>query len=242
MLGINIGINQRFVSSDSFSPADVADLTLWLDASDSATITESGGLVSQWDDKSGNTNHATQATGSLQPTTGTRTLNGLNVIDYIPTDYMDLPAAIRAVGGGNNTTFLVAATDNTGLDRSFIDVSGGTGIYRVVFSNATSRVLRFRNGGSFVDLSGTLSTDAQIVTAQRNGIDLSLYANGGTGVTASGGSDVTGATTARLGDTFGTDGYYAEVLIYTRALTTDEINQVGNYLGSKWGLTWTDIS
>ena len=42
--------------------------TLWLDASDASTITESGNKVSQWSDKSGNGNDATQATGSLQPT------------------------------------------------------------------------------------------------------------------------------------------------------------------------------
>ena len=33
---------------------------LWLDAKDESTITESGGAVSQWDDKSGNDNHAVQ--------------------------------------------------------------------------------------------------------------------------------------------------------------------------------------
>lgn len=40
----------------------------WFDASDASTITHSSGSVSQLDDKSGNDNHAVQATGSNQPT------------------------------------------------------------------------------------------------------------------------------------------------------------------------------
>ena len=42
-------------------------INLLLDASDTSTITESGGYVSQWNDKSGRGNNATQSTGSLQP-------------------------------------------------------------------------------------------------------------------------------------------------------------------------------
>ena len=53
---------------------------LWLDALDASTITESGGLVSQWDDNSGNGKHATQADGTLQPLyqTGEIIFNGIN--------------------------------------------------------------------------------------------------------------------------------------------------------------------
>jgi hypothetical protein len=42
---------------------------LWLDADDAGTITKDGGdLVSQWNDKSGNARHVTQATAANQPT------------------------------------------------------------------------------------------------------------------------------------------------------------------------------
>jgi hypothetical protein len=63
-----------------WTPAQVAT-ALWLDASDSATITASSGLVSQWNDKSGNSNNFT-ATGASRPTTGTRTINSLNTLDF----------------------------------------------------------------------------------------------------------------------------------------------------------------
>lgn len=64
----------------SFSPSDLSP-ALWLDASDTSTITESGGSVSQWDNK-GSLGNFTQATGAVQPTTGSTTLNGRNVIDF----------------------------------------------------------------------------------------------------------------------------------------------------------------
>jgi hypothetical protein len=59
---------------------------LWLDASDTSTITESGGAVSQWTNK-GSLGDFTQATGAVQPTTGATTLNGRNVIDFA-SDYL----------------------------------------------------------------------------------------------------------------------------------------------------------
>ena len=46
---------------------DVDGLTLWLDAADSSSITHSSNAVSQWSDKSGNGNHATQSTSANQP-------------------------------------------------------------------------------------------------------------------------------------------------------------------------------
>lgn len=42
-------------------------LELWLDAEDTSTITLNGSNVTQWNDKSGNNRHATQATASNQP-------------------------------------------------------------------------------------------------------------------------------------------------------------------------------
>ena len=82
----------------SFSiPTDILGLQLWLDASDTDTITSSGGAVSQWDDKSGNSNNATQGTGSAQPTTGASTQNGENIIDFDGGDTFVLPSALYSI-------------------------------------------------------------------------------------------------------------------------------------------------
>ena len=56
---------------------------LWLDAADSSTITEVGGAVSQWNDKSGNSRHAVQATVANQPVyTASSLINNKPAIDF----------------------------------------------------------------------------------------------------------------------------------------------------------------
>ena len=80
-----------------WTPAETTTL-LWLDASDTAPITESSGSVSQWDDKSGNDFHSAQGTGARQPTTGATTENDLNVIDF--TDPSALTAGKMRLAAG----------------------------------------------------------------------------------------------------------------------------------------------
>ena len=67
----------------SFEPIDPSTLNplMWMDASDTSTITASSGSVSQWNNK-GSLGNFTQSNSSLQPTTGVSTLNGLNVLDF----------------------------------------------------------------------------------------------------------------------------------------------------------------
>lgn len=72
--GSNI-INQWVPTDDNF-------LVFWIDGSDSSTITQNSGAVSQLDDKSGNGLHQKQASLSSQPVTNLQTLNGLNAIYF----------------------------------------------------------------------------------------------------------------------------------------------------------------
>jgi hypothetical protein len=52
-----------------WSPENSEKTVAWFDAQDAATVhqDDAGGRVSQWDDKSGNTNHAVQAKADDQP-------------------------------------------------------------------------------------------------------------------------------------------------------------------------------
>jgi hypothetical protein len=73
---------------------------LWFDANLSSTITQSGGSVSQWNDRSGNANHAVQATGSLQPTYDATAAGGKGAIVF--------------GGGGSQKLFDITSTLTTG--------------------------------------------------------------------------------------------------------------------------------
>lgn len=88
MLGVNAlcggGVN---FDSWAWTPARL-NLALWLDASDSSTITHSSNDITQWRDKSGNARHFSQTAGSgVQPKTNTTSQNGLNTVDF-SADYL----------------------------------------------------------------------------------------------------------------------------------------------------------
>ena len=83
--------------------------TFWFDASDEASvIRDANGKVSYWNDKNGN-KHLSQATASKQPTYGTRTYNGLNVVDFDGTDYLDTINAVGNKPGRPHSSFWIVA-------------------------------------------------------------------------------------------------------------------------------------
>ena len=79
----NAGPDQTtYLIGSPWSPADLSPIA-WYDATDAATITATGGLVSQWNSKAGSS-HMLQATGTKQPSTGnvTKQINGHNAIAF----------------------------------------------------------------------------------------------------------------------------------------------------------------
>lgn len=68
-----------------WSPSEISTVAWW-DASDTSTIEHTLNTVSQWKDKSGNGVDLTIPSNSVAPTTNTRTLNNLNVMEYAGTD------------------------------------------------------------------------------------------------------------------------------------------------------------
>jgi hypothetical protein len=71
---------------------------LWLDAADASTITESGGLVSQWDDKSGNNRHFTQATPANRPTYDLTHINNKPAVQKIQGTSDDIGLTTASLG------------------------------------------------------------------------------------------------------------------------------------------------
>ena len=83
--------------------------TFWFDASDEASvIRDANGKISFWNDKNGN-KHLSQATASKQPTYGTRTYNGLNVVDFDGTDYLNTINAVGNKPGRPHSSFWIVA-------------------------------------------------------------------------------------------------------------------------------------
>lgn len=101
-----------FINPYSFSaPWTPANITtaLWLDSNDSSTITQSGGVVSQWDDKSGNARHLSQATPALRPTYDATGFNSLPTIQA-SSSLLSTNVNVSGFSGGASLWGVAAAT------------------------------------------------------------------------------------------------------------------------------------
>ncbi len=233
-LGVGLGLPYNLGKpSAAFSPLDLSPV-LWLDAADTSTITESGGAVSQWDDKSGNGNHVTQGTAAAQPTTGTRTINSINVLDFDGGDW--LRTATAAVTSQPFTMFVVGHSDS-GVSDTMLD--SRTAADRVAFVMQLATNLRVL-AGSLLSATGATVTGADhIFTAIVDGasseifVDASSYGTGNPGANSYepatvGGSYVNGLNTW--------DGAIAEIVIVSTVDAAD-IAAMHAYLADKWGIT-----
>lgn len=229
------------VTPPAFSPSDISGLAAWYDASDTSTITQAAGLVSQWNDKSSNANHATQVTGALQPTTGASTINGLNVITSNATSMMYLTADISHTTG--YTVLFVGAFNDTSLTKAVLGGSASGGF--CIRATAAEYLDVIRDNEAILLHSGTLagtSNNIMICTTSSGGNE--IFKNG-----VSVGSNTTDAayktgtnklfSESALNSKF--SGAAGELIIYRGIKNSSELNQLGNYAAAKWGIAWMDI-
>ncbi|MFC1659029.1 LamG-like jellyroll fold domain-containing protein [Pseudomonadota bacterium] len=221
----------------TMSDIPTENLRLWFDANDVNTITKDGSNnVSAWNDKSGNGNHATQATFSYKPVYVPSGLNGKGTIRFDGTDdrmatslnlssppysvfvvfnYLNLESAVpsavrRAVQGSNN--WLIGP-----YSSQIRHYAGGWVSYSLPLIQNTFYVTSAINtgSGSTFYINGANATDSS------------------TPVTAPGTIHL-GAGGAYPGEPL--DGDIAEVIIYDRALSDSERREVESYLSNKWGV------
>ena len=223
-----------------FNPSQTSSRA-WYDAQDQTTITESLGAVSQWDDKSGNIENVSQASGASQPTTLLNNANGLNVITFSGAQSL---SALNAIEWTENFhAFMVYKRDilsNTTVMGSFNAVDGD---WRMAPGNSANNRSQVRQGGATrtQSISGTDITNFYIHELEYSNDTLYSVENG---VRSNGLSVVyPGLTTAEL-FTIGArsnianffDGDVAEIVIYQSLLSQDAIDRVQGYLAWKWGL------
>lgn len=225
-----------------FSPADLAGLALWLDASDLSTITHSGGAVSQWDDKSGNARHVTQGTASAQPTTGAATQNGKNVLSFDGNDTLSRTG--MSVALSNTYTKILVASPSSGTDDYLWQLAESTATNQDSFITkyASKAYEQYVNGISTVryTVGAPGSTGANLVLTVRNGSAFSSRFNGAASGSQTGSATVLNWASTYIGGSNAGNtmtGTFSEVLLYARVLSADEIASVESYLASKWGVT-----
>jgi hypothetical protein len=217
------------VFSTPFSPLDLSP-TLWLDASDATTITESSGSVSQWDDKSGNGYNLTQATGIRQPATGTRTLNGLNVLDFSG-DNMEN----ATVSTSNQFVVFLVSDDDAISGTARYHVDGLTGDIPIVGFIGGTQYRLYQ--GTVLD-QGTAATGIKLWRAVFDTTD-TLHVNGVSQVSGIGGTSAMSGLRIGSGggSTYSVDGGIAEIIVVDGTLSAQQIADTETYLADKWGIT-----
>jgi hypothetical protein len=233
----------------TWSPTQITT-AMWLDASDSTTLTAVSGVISEWRDKSGNARHAAQTTASYRP--GTATVNGLAVLSFDgANDYMDIATSAlhgqlapnlfyvfvrnNAGSGGDGYRPEISILPSSGSDNGAFHYINPGG-YGASYPNNT------RGWGNYDLGSGTPYTtgSVELISFAVAAGQWRVYRNGtseGTSgtVTTALGSDAAGM---RLAQQYGgrTSGIsLAEiVMVFDASLANRE--RVEGYLAWKWGV------
>jgi hypothetical protein len=216
-----------------------AGLKLWLDASDSTTITKDGSnLVSAWNDKSGQLNHVTQATATNQPLWVDSVQNSKPIIRFDGTN--DLLYRATYTGGTLSQDFTIFAVFK--VPSSYIEyVYDGAG-------SSNRCYLNYHNPNAMASTipGAPAGLDATVVAG--NWTYFTSVVNGSSSILRQDGSQTdTGdmGTGAMAGITIGAryggiDSFantdIAEILIYNSAISGANLTDVESYLATKWGI------
>ena len=235
--------------SRAFSPSDIPNLALWLDASDASTITLNGADVSQWDDKSGNGRNVTQGTPSSQPLYDLAAQNGKNVVNFNGSTEWLLGAAYNFFAQPY-TIFVVGKA--SGQDQDFFGWTQAA-VHGVLLEVRAGNAIRYLHrhqptGGITDDLLSTAnfsySTETALTFTRDVSDNMEIFMDGTSrgslaGVQPFQDNAGQGWSLGRLAAGISArylNGNIAEFLIYEQTLTVSQRQQVESYLINKWGI------
>ena len=226
---------------------------LWLDANQMTL--SNGDPVATWSDESGNTNDATQGTGSFRPSfvTNDANFNSRHSISFDGVDDVILTGSIANLETNTLTLICVAKIFNSGSASGVITrLSYAAGASNPTKSNyflsnyhdPSNYTFQLKKAdGTNLTSSYTKPSGRGLSTLVWDGTtNLSTY-NKGNLVSSVAGSDATPTGNNGLsvggnysGFLFPFKGWAAEVIAYSKALSSAERNIVENYLGAKYNM------
>lgn len=238
-----------------FSPADINDLQLWLDANDASTLfqdtakttsaSSNNDPIGCWADKSGNGFDHDQSTNAYRPylDTGTMSLNSLSLTRSLNSNYgqwLENSTCTDTI-----TMFLVLRYGLSGSGVSF----GIGASYNGYFTFNAARSLNYVSSAptGFTTVGGSYTRIANGNDAIISGDLVNFIRENGTQYAMSSPynyashSNNVGSYVGRRGLTPTNHapftGNIGEIIAYERRLSSTEIGQVESYLSSKWSIT-----
>jgi Concanavalin A-like lectin/glucanases superfamily len=225
--------------SVAFVPTTVASCRLWLDASDTATITQDAtSNISQWGDKSGNGLNAVSNSVSGWALPTYVSTGAIKYVSMLPSQALHVP------GFSYNTAWSVfSCMCNVTLGaRWYISPYADLGIVLMGMGHGNNKVFSgMLGGGNDVTGSHIEYTSAQ----NTNGTGAYTYYRDGTLVDSNNTANGVPSATVRMGigangaSGYDVDGTYYpfEILIFNQYLGDTDRRNVEGYLAQKWGLT-----
>lgn len=251
-MSLLFGYATLFNSGVSFSPSDVAGLTMWLDASDNTTLTLSGSDVTGWESKAGSVNDLVVPGGSVSPRIGVNTIGGRQAIDFDPTraDLLQSTSAGSAIFAAG-TAFIYAVCHVKGLGTApsttpyagpgiLCDANGWWGIHT---GNGFGIGSYAFNGGVFLEdeASGIEDVD-MIVRFRKSAGQIALRIDDNAEQSRAMVPNIGNITNPiRIGPGSTASGTEAdfiigEILTFNQAVSAGDDASIMNYLTNKWSI------
>lgn len=231
---------------------DTPDLALWYETSLSSSfipteVQEDGGSISTWYDNNSQgvkKNNATQATANFQPKLYENAFYGaISGVRFDGVDdYMDFDGTM--VVGISYTVFVVEQRRSSNTDPYFFFAGSGGGSNNNLFlgygNNTTLYFGHFGNDLTYT-IGGYTTTTPRIHSFLFNTTSGKKYYLNGNNVASQPAQTAAlitnpGAALGRI-PSFFYNGDLAEIIIFTRALRTEERQSIENYLSRKYNIT-----
>jgi len=219
-----------------WTPANITT-ALWLDAADASTITESGGAVSEWNDKSGNGRNASQGEVGSRPSYSATGFNGLPGVTF---DGANDRMLHGLTAGGPHTLIAVYKTNSsqTGF-RGVISTGSSGSAGSAIYARGTSAFIAAFGAGEITSTAAYSSGQTvTVILEDDNGATTKYFWINGN----QSGSFTDNPAGQLLSHIGGSDNQHcsmtvAECLAVSNVPPTDTRQRIEGYLAHKWGLT-----
>jgi len=243
--------SQAAAAASTFVPTDISGCALWLDFSDADTmftdagstkVANDGDLIYQINDKSGNGYNASQSSAGYRPAYKINIKNGLSTGKFND-DKLTMSDTLRASLDKTVTYFGVQRYDGAAQDGF------GTRYYTAdefLYYQYSNTQYRFNWGKNIaVEPSSTCTlqdfyikgfkwnSPAQRVDLYNNGV--TSVVNDAPALNASLAGNATKPLTLGVINSGGIQ-YFAELVVYTAALSDNDMTRVVTYLNNKWAI------
>jgi hypothetical protein len=235
-------------AKEPLDPRSIDGLAVWLWADQNASADLSA--VAQWNDLSGNGNHAVQATGAAQPQYQAGLLSGRGAMVFAAGDWMSIPDS-ATYKAGELTVFVVARCTGTATAMTLVGyphaATHTSPFWRWAITFASTNSVTVYTNGTAESFTSDFSTKklTRVYTlhvANSGPAERQIRRDGGLWWEDFSADAITYPNAVGLrvgGDAVGGNNWVGEifeVLIYDRKLTQDERERVDEMLSERHGL------